>query len=95
MPKLPEPEENYIFRLSDEKIAAMMVFAKHVAVAIEKAIPCKRLGMAVLGMEVPHVHVHLVPLQTEKDLIFSNPRKQFTPEEMKEVAQAIAANVEL
>ena len=68
---------------------AMHVFAKHVALAIGKAFPCKKVGEAVLGLEVPHAHIHLVPMQSEKDLLFSNPKLKLTDEEFKEVAEAI------
>lgn len=92
IPKLPEPEADYIFALDDKTVADMMVFAKRVALAIEKAIPCKRVGVAVLGMEVPHVHIHLIPLDKETDMLFSNPKLKFEPDEMQKIAQAIAAN---
>lgn len=92
IPKLPEPEADYIFALDDKTIADMMVFAKRVALAIERTIPCKRIGVAVLGMEVPHVHIHLIPLDKETDMLFSNPKLKFEPDEMQKIAQAIAAN---
>ncbi len=92
IPKLPEPEADYIFALDDKTVADMMVFAKRVALAIEKAVPCKRVGVAVLGMEVPHVHIHLIPLDKETDMLFTNPKLQLTPEQMAETAQSIAAN---
>lgn len=84
-------EADYIFDLDDETYAGLTAFAKKVAVAIKKAIPCKRIGVAVLGMEVPHTHIHLVPLQSEGDLNFSNKKKQLTPERFAEIAAAIAA----
>lgn len=92
IPKLPEPESDYIFALDDKTVADMMVFAKRVALAIEKAIPCKRVGVAVLGMEVPHVHIHLIPLDRETDMLFTNPKLQLSPDEMGKIAQSIAAN---
>lgn len=92
IPKLPEPEADYIFALDDKTVADMMVFAKRVALAIEKTIPCKRVGVAVLGMEVPHVHIHLIPLDKETDMLFTNPKLKLEPEEMQKTAQAIAAN---
>ena len=70
-----------------------MVFAKKVARAIEKSIPCQRVGVAVLGLDVPHAHVHLVPLNGGNDLNFCNPKKQFSAEEMKACAELIAGNV--
>ena len=86
---VPKQEVDYIFDLSDEDLAAMNVFAKHVALAIEKAIPCKRIGMAVMGMEVPHAHIHLIPINKESDMIISNPKLKLTPEEFKTIAKNI------
>ena len=88
---IPKREVDYIFDLEDDELAGLQVFAKKVARAIKKAIPCKRVGVAVLGMEVPHTHIHLVPLQSEGDLNFSNKKKQLTPERFAEIAAAIAA----
>ncbi len=86
---VPKQEVDYIFDLSDADLAAMHVFAKKVALAIGKAFPCKKVGMAVLGLEVPHAHIHLVPMQSEKDMLFSNPKLKLTDEEFQTVAQAI------
>lgn len=86
---IPKQEVDYIFDLSDEDLAAMQVFAKKVALAIGKAFPCIKVGQAVLGLEVPHAHIHLVPMQSEKDMLFSNPKLKLTPEEFAEVAAAI------
>jgi histidine triad (HIT) family protein len=80
---------DYIFDLTDEELAAMQVFAKHVALAIQKAFPCKKVGQAVIGLEVPHAHIHLIPMQKESDMLFSNPKLSLTPEEFKAVAEAI------
>lgn len=90
VPKLPEPEANYIFDLDDDLLAEMMVFAKKIAKGIEKVVPCKRIGVAVIGLEVPHVHMHLVPMNKEGDLLFSNPRLNFTADEQKALAEQIA-----
>lgn len=90
---VPKQETDYIFDLSDEQLAGLMVFAKKVARAIEKSIPCQRVGVAVLGLDVPHAHVHLVPLNGGNDLNFCNPKKQFSAEEMKACAELIAGNV--
>lgn len=87
---VPKQETDYIFDLSDEDLAAMHVFAKSVARAIKQAIPCKRVGVAVLGMEVPHAHIHLVPLNRESDLLFSNPKLKLTDEEFRQIADSIA-----
>ena len=88
---IPKKEVDYIFDLDDETYAGLCAFAKKVAVAIKAAIPCKRVGVAVLGMEVPHTHIHLVPLQTEGDLDFRKKKLELTPEEFKEIASKIAA----
>ncbi len=88
---IPKREVDYFFDLTDEEIGAMQVFAKKVAQAIKKAYPCIKVGQAVLGLEVPHAHIHLVPMQKEKDMLFSNPKLQLTPDEFKEIAANIAA----
>ncbi len=90
---IPKIEDDYIFNLDDKTYAELMLFAKKVALALKKAIPCQRVGVAVLGMEVPHVHVHLVPMQTEKDMLFSNPKLKLTDAEMTEIAQKIAEKI--
>lgn len=90
---IPKQEVDYIFDLSDEDLAAIHVFAKKIAVAIKKAFPCRKVGEAVLGLEVPHAHIHLVPMQSEKDLIFSNPKLKLTDEELQAVAEAIRAQL--
>lgn len=86
---VPKQEVDYIFDLNDEDLAGMQVFAKKVALAIGKAFPCKKVGMAVLGLEVPHAHIHLIPMQSEKDMLFSNPKLKLTDEEFRAVAEAI------
>lgn len=91
---VPKREVDYIFDLTDEEIGAMQVFAKHVAVAIRKAFPCIKVGQAVLGLEVPHAHIHLVPMQSEKDMLFSNPKLTFSDEEFQAIARAIRENYE-
>ena len=88
---IPKQEVDYIFDLNDEDLAAMHVFAKSVALAIQKVFPCKKVGEAVLGLEVPHAHIHLIPMQNEKDMLFSNPKLKLTDEEFKAVAEAIRA----
>ncbi len=88
---VPKQEVDYIFDLSDEDLAAMHVFAKKVARGIEKAFPCKRIGEAVIGLEVPHAHIHLIPIQKESDMLFSNPKLKLSDEEFKAVAEAIRA----
>mgnify|MGYP000726130788 CR=1 FL=1 len=86
---VPKREVDYIFDLSDEELAAMQVFAKHVAEAIQRAFPCRKVGQAVIGLEVPHAHIHLIPIQKESDMIFSNSKLKLTNEEFVEVATAI------
>lgn len=86
---VPKREVDYIYDLTDEELAAMHVFAKHVALAIQKAFPCKKVGEAVIGLEVPHAHIHLIPMQSEKDMLFSNPKLKLTDEEFRAVAEAI------
>lgn len=86
---IPKTEVDYLFDLKEEDYAGLMLFAKQVAVAIQSAVPCLRIGVAVLGMEVPHAHIHLVPLQKESDLNFKNPKLKLSPEEMSEIAAAI------
>ena len=88
---IPKQEVDYIFDLNDEDLAAMHVFAKRVALAIGKAFPCRKVGEEVLGLEVPHAHIHLIPMQNEKDMLFSNPKLKLTDEEFKAVAEAIRA----
>ena len=94
IPKLPEPEADYIFDLDDEVLAGLMVFAKKVAVGIKAATGCKRVGVAVLGMEVNHVHIHLVPLDSERDMLFTNPKLQLPANEMAEIANPIAQAID-
>lgn len=86
---IPRREVDYIFDLSDEELAEMIVFAKKVAAAIKRAFPCIKVGMAVLGLEVPHAHIHLVPMNSEKDMLFSNPKLKLSDEEFKEIAESI------
>lgn len=94
VPKLAEPEADYIFDLDDDTLAGLIVFSKLVAKGIEKAIPCKRVGMAVLGMEVNHVHVHLIPLDKETDMLFTNPKLKLSTDEMVEIANSIAVAID-
>lgn len=86
---IPKKEVDYIFDLEDEDIAEMQVFTKHLAKAIQKAFPCKKVGQAVIGLEVPHAHIHLIPMQKESDMLFSNPKFSFSQEEFAAIAEAI------
>lgn len=89
---IPKAEVDYIFDLEDEVLAGLNVFAKRVAKSIEKTIACKRIGVAVIGLEVPHTHIHLVPLNAMGDLDFSNPKLSPSQEELAQVAEKIREN---
>lgn len=86
---IPRREVDYVFDMEDDEIARYQVFAKKVAVAIKEAFPCVKVGMAVLGLEVPHAHIHLVPMQSEKDMNFANEKLKLTEEEFKAAADKI------
>jgi histidine triad (HIT) family protein len=94
VPKLSEPESDYLFDLEDAQYASLMRFAKKVAKGLKAATGCKRVGVAVLGMEVNHVHIHLIPLNSEKDMLFSNPKLSLPAEEMAIIANSIAEAIE-
>ena len=87
-------EEDYIFNLDRNTYSGLCEFARKVAKAIEATVPCKRVGVAVLGMEVPHAHIHLVPLQTEGDMDFRKAKLSLTPETFKEIAEKISQSFE-
>ncbi len=86
---IPKIEIDYIFDMDDEHFAGLQLFSKIIATAVKKAIPCKRIGVAVIGLEVPHAHIHLVPMNAIGDLNFENERKQFSHEEYAEIAAKI------
>jgi histidine triad (HIT) family protein len=86
---IPKKEIDYIFNLDDKLLAGLHVFSKKVAVALEKAVPCKRIGVAVIGLEVPHAHVHLIPLNTMNDINFSRPKLTVSKEKLEETATHI------
>lgn len=90
---IPKEEVDYIFDISDELLAEMTVFAKKTAQAIQKAIPCQRVGLMVIGMEVPHAHIHLIPINKESDMLLSNPRLKLTSEEFENIATEIKKNL--
>ena len=90
---VPKREEDYIFDLTDEELGDMMVFAKKVARAIKEALPCRKVGVTVLGLEVPHAHIHLVPLKNEGDMNFSHKITDPSPEKMKQIAAAITSKL--
>ncbi len=91
---VPKHEEDYIFDLDDDELAAMTLFAKRVAKAIKEAIPCKKVGVTVLGLEVPHAHIHLVPLKCEGDMDFHKKISDPDPEKMKQIAAAVSSKFE-
>lgn len=91
---IPKKEVDYIFDLDDETYTGLQLFAKKVAVGIQKTIPCVKVGVMVLGLEVPHAHIHLVPMQTEADLLNFSNKLKFSPEEFQEIAKQIAANID-
>ncbi len=86
---VPKNETDYIFDLSDDQLSGIMLFSKKVAAAIKAAYPCNRIGVAILGLEVPHAHIHLVPMDSMEDINFKNPKLKFSPEEFKEIAARI------
>lgn len=86
---IPKKEIDYIFDIEDNLFSELHIFSKKVAQTIEKAIPCKRIGVAIVGLEVPHAHIHLVPLNKISDLDFSKPKLNPSPEELKEVQEQI------
>lgn len=88
---IPKREVSYIFDLSDDELAQLNIFAKKVAKALEKAVPCKRIGVTVIGLEVPHAHIHLIPINQESDMSFSKARPAADADDMKRIAEAIAA----
>lgn len=92
---VPKEEVDYIFDIDDERLAEMMVFAKKVAKGIKAALPCRKVGVTVLGLEVPHAHIHLVPLKNEGDMNFSKKISDPDPEKMKQIAKAISDNIGL
>jgi len=91
---IPKKEVDYLFDLEDNMYSGLQMFAKKVAVGLKKAIPCEKVGVLVLGLEVPHAHVHLVPMQNEADLLNFSDKKKFSPEEFKETANLIAKNID-
>lgn len=90
---VPKREVDYLFDLPDNELADLQLFAKKIASAQKKAIPCLRIGQAVLGLEVPHAHIHLIPMQSEKDMLFSNPKQKLSEEEFLQIAASIRAQI--
>lgn len=86
---IPKQETDYLFDLDDRTLAGMMVFAKKIAAKIKQKMACKRVAVVVLGMEVPHAHIHLIPIESEEDVDFRRPKLQLTPEEFKEISRKL------
>lgn len=91
---VPKKEIDYIFDLEDDYLLGLHLFAKKVAKALEEVVPCKRIGLAVIGLEVPHTHIHLIPLQTLQDITFGKPAVEVSPEEMASIANAVAEKMQ-
>ncbi|MDR1866405.1 MAG: HIT family protein [Bacteroidales bacterium] len=92
---VPKREVDYLFDVDDRGLSSLILFSRRVAKAIERVVPCKRVGIAVIGLEVPHAHIHLIPLHGVYDIDFSRPKLKLSPEEFKETAQKIAAQFSL
>ena len=90
---IPKVEEEYIFNLDDDMLSGLILFAKKVAVALEKSVKCIRVGVAVIGLEVPHTHIHLIPINRESDMNFKNPKLTLSKEEMTDIAESIRKNL--
>jgi histidine triad (HIT) family protein len=90
---VPKVETDYIFDIEDQELSEMIVFAKNVSKAIKKSIPCKRIGVAVIGLEVPHAHIHLVPLNSVSDINFEKPKLKPSAQELATVAELIKNNL--
>lgn len=86
---VPKKETDYIFDIGNDELSGIIIFSKKIAGAIRKAYPCNRIAVAILGLEVPHAHIHLVPMDTMEDINFKNPKLKFTPEEFSEIAANI------
>lgn len=91
---IPKREEDYIFDIDDDEYAGLHLFAKRVAKALKAALPCKRIGVAVMGLEVPHAHIHLIPINNESDMNFFNGKLSLEADEMKAIASAVADKFE-
>jgi histidine triad (HIT) family protein len=86
---IPKKETDYLFDIDDDTLGKILVFSKKIAKAMEKAIKCERIGVAVIGLEVPHAHIHLIPITKESDMLFSNPKLKLSKEEFEEIAEKI------
>jgi histidine triad (HIT) family protein len=88
-------EADYVFDLDNDTLSGLILFSKKVAAAIESVVTCKRIGVAIVGLEVPHVHIHLIPMNTMDDINFLRPKLKFTPDEFKDIAEKISKKVSL
>lgn len=92
---VPKKQIDYIFDVDEELLSGILPFAKKIAIAMEKVIPCERIGISVIGLEVPHAHVHLIPLRTMDDINFSRPKLKMSDKELAEIADKIVAQLEI
>ena len=90
---IPKKEVDYLFDLDDELYAGLQLFAKKVATGLKKAIPCLKVGVLVLGLEVPHAHIHLIPMQNEADVLNFSKKQKFTPDEFQKIKEIISENI--
>lgn len=90
---IPKKEVDYLFDLDDELYAGLQLFAKKVATGLKKAIPCQKVGVLVLGLEVPHAHIHLIPMQNEADVLNFSKKQKFTPDEFQKIKEIISENI--
>ena len=90
---IPKTEIDYIFDIDDDVLGRMMVFAKKIAQALKKSIPCTRIGVAVVGLQVPHAHIHLIPIVRESDMLFSKQKLKLTPDELSAIAENVRGNI--
>jgi histidine triad (HIT) family protein len=90
---VPKKETDYIFDIEDKELGEMIVFAKRIAIALKKAVPCKRIGMSVIGLEVPHAHIHLVPMNSANDLNFTQEKLKPSNEELAQMAEKIKSQL--
>ncbi|PXV68037.1 histidine triad (HIT) family protein [Dysgonomonas alginatilytica] len=91
---IPKHETDYLLDLDDQILSEMIVYSKKIAKAIQKAVPCKRIGLMVIGMEVPHAHIHLIPINAEKDMNLSNPRLKLSEDEFQQITKDITSELE-
>lgn len=92
---IPKIEEDYLFDLTDETLGEMMIFAKKIAISLKNTMDCVRVGVAVIGLEVPHAHIHLIPINRESDMNFKNPKLKLTPTEMEQISEKISKGLQV